>query len=207
MKRGISLLLAAASIACQRAAPLVVPPGPPASFTSPFEARAWGPEGRYRFRGLMAAEGGTRFRAEVAAPSVTSPLIVVASPQGILASLVSQRLYFRGGPGAPLLKEMAGVPIEIGAIPRLLDPALGGPPEGCTVSRRSWHLLPEGPRIPEILTLRCGDSGLRLHLSEVRPLGSEGNASLFSLDPPGGYREAALPELIDSLKRSSRPPP
>jgi hypothetical protein len=102
---------------------------------------------------------------------------------------------------------MAGVPIEIGAIPRLLDPALGGPPDGCTVSRRSWQLLPEGLQVPAILTLRCGDAGLRLHLSEVRSLGAEGNASLFSLEPPGGYREAALPELVDSLKRSSRPPP
>jgi len=155
----------------------------------------------------MAAEGGTRFRAEIAAPSVTTPLIVVAAPDGVLAALVGRRLYFRGDPGAPLLKVLAGVPVEVGAIPRLLGQTPGDPPAGCAASTRSWRLLPHGGQVPATLIIRCGDSGFRLHLSGPHPLDSAGSEGHFSLEPPAGYRETGLDEFIDSLKRSSRPDP
>jgi len=150
---------------------------------------------------------GERLRAEIAAPTVTAPLVVVASADGILVSLVSQRLYFKGEAGAPLLQEMAGVPLDVGAIPRLMDPAPAAPPSGCTTSRRSWRSLPDGAEVPATLLVRCGESGFRLHLAEPRTLDAAGGVDPFSLEPPGGYREAALAELVDALRGSARNDP
>lgn len=207
MKGALALVLAA-SVACGRSQPAVepaAPPGsPPAAFAASFEARAWGPDGKLRFRGLLASRGGDHLRAEIAAPSVSAPLIVVASPAGILATLVSQRLFFLGTAEAPLLNEIAGIPINVSEISRLLTARDAVPPDGCTVSRHAWSLLAGAGRVATDLSLRCAGNGLRLRLGDPKPISRDGASDPFALDPPAGYAEVALKDLVDSLRGSLR---
>src|SRR5437867_886733 len=123
MRAAAALLLAATCLSCQRASPVSEPHSPagvPPSFVSSFLVRASGPQGELRFRGLLASRGGDSIRAEIAAPVVSEPLILVASPDGVLAVLSARGLFFQGSAREPILAKLTGVPIQLSDLANLL---------------------------------------------------------------------------------------
>jgi len=154
-----------------------------------------------RLRGVLAVAGGGRLRAEITGASVAAPMIVVASPVGILAILISQRIYHRGGPGAPILEEIAGLAVRPEAIAELLTGERAVPPAPCTGSLGRWAPFPGDRRVPARLRLRCAGADLDLRLSAVRPLEPEAGHDPFELiEPEGGYERVELRDLARALR-------
>jgi hypothetical protein len=210
MRRAAALCLAAASFACGAHRPAVGPAlsvasTGPAAFVAAFEAHAWNAEEKLRFRGLIASRGGDHLRAEIAAPSVSEPLIIVAAPGGVLVWLVSERRYFTGEAGAPVLARLAGVPVDAAAISRLLTVEGGEPPDGCTATRRAWIDLAGGGRVAGRLALRCGASGLKIRLGAPGPIPDTPSGDPFSLLPPPDYEAVGVDELVETLRGDHAP--
>jgi|SRR6266850_2343153 len=208
MRAVAALLLAATCFSCHRAIP-VPEPGTPSgatlSFVSSFFVRASGPQGVLRFRGLLASRGGDSIRAEISAPTVTEPLILVASPDGILAVLSARGVFYRGSAGDPILAKLTGVPIHLDDLARLLGAGGSTAPAPCAAERWRWRSVGGAGRVPTRLQLLCGDTTLSVRLFDPQPLPGNASADPFSLaPPPAPAEEEDLDGFIEALRGSMR---
>lgn len=208
MRLAAALLLAAAAVACA-ARPPATDPGAAADagswFVSEFHAQSRGAGPTVRFRGVLAWDGAGRARAEIAAPTVAAPLILVITPRGVLAAAVADRLLFRGEVTSPIFERLSGVPVGAQDVPRLLDGTMTATPGGCAARRRRYRPAGEGRRVATRLGLRCDQGELRISLGSPRAASMAGG-NPFSLDPMPGFREVSLDELAARVESGIRGP-
>lgn len=208
MRRGAALFLAAVTIACTHGAPTDEPVAPsstrsPVTWASSFEAWARGRGRVVRFRGLLAWQGSDRLRAEIAAPSVTNPLILVVTPDGVLAALISERIVFRGPPSSPILEKIAGIPLDMSILSALLGGDATVSATACTADRSRFRRSEDQRDVPTLLRVECGEDRMRLSLS-VPVAAPPGSRDPFALDAPPGFREVTLDGLADAMESALR---
>lgn len=209
MKLEAALVCALGAAACAPLPPGSSPKLPPRDggvMVSEFRARAWGPGPSSRFRGILAWDEKGRVRAEIAAPSVATPLILVVTPEGVLAASVSDRAFYRGDAAAPVLERLAGIPLSAQLVPRLLDPEAPLTEGPCVARRGRYRTIEDARRVATRLAVRCDTGGLKLFLDSPRVAPVAGREP-FALEPGAGFRATTLDDLaatIESALRESR---
>ena len=126
----------------------------------------------------------------------------MAGPRESSILLTSERLHYRGSDSSELLRRSLGLDLSLAELPAVLRGEREALTGGCTAAVSRWRKAEEnGPR-PTRAKIRCGEGRLRLKMSGPRPVPADHRISAFEhLEPPGGYREVGLEELVEVLRR------
>jgi hypothetical protein len=165
-----------------------------------FSATARSPENTSRIRGQLAVSSNGRMRVEIPGPGGSLRFFLVAGRESLTVIIGSERIFYSDEPDAPIIEALFNLDVQVEVIAGLISGELKPLAPGCRASAHRWKKRPGGESVPGRLILQCGDTNLKLRLSNHMEIGSGEMERLFApLRLLPGYSPVNRTELVSRI--------